>query len=78
MSLADLYDTTLTSNGPYFLQLSSDTEGGLNQPPTEFNLASPDDYTLAYIDPNNLEGSVTIGWRHQKILMTNPYLIPLF
>jgi len=60
--VTDLYDTTLTSNGPYFLQLSSDTEGGLNQPPTEFNLASPDDYTLAYIDPNNLEGSVTIGW----------------
>ena len=60
--VTDLYDTTLTSNRPYFLQLSSDTEGGLNQPPTEFNLASPDDYTLAYIDPNNLEGSVTIGW----------------
>ena len=36
--VTDLYDTTLTNNGPYFLQLSSDAEGGLNQPPTEFNL----------------------------------------
>ena len=60
--VTDLYDTTATNNGPYFLQLATDAEGGLNQPPTEFNLAAPGDYTLAYVDPNNLESSVMIGW----------------
>ena len=62
VSVTDLYDTTGTNNGPFVLQLTSDAEGGLNQPPTEFELASPNDYTLTYIDPNNLDGSLNIEW----------------
>ena len=62
MYVTDIMNTTQSSNGPFTLQISTDSEGGLNQPPTEFNLTSPDDYTLAYVDPSNLEGSVMIGW----------------
>ena len=62
VSVTDLYDITGTNNGPFVLQLNSDVEGGLNQPPTEFDLASPNDYTLVYIDPNDLGGVLNIGW----------------
>ena len=46
--VTDLYDTAATDNGPFFLQIATDVEGGLDQPPTAFNLEYPLDYTLAY------------------------------
>ncbi|MFL3006428.1 MAG: lamin tail domain-containing protein, partial [Candidatus Neomarinimicrobiota bacterium] len=60
--VTDLYDTTGTNNGPYFLQLASDSEGGLNQPPTAFNLESPSDYSLFYVNPNNLDNTGLLQW----------------
>ena len=60
--VTDLYDTTGTDNGPFFLQLSSDVEGGLNQPPTAFNLDLPSDYSLLYVNPSNLDDMFTFQW----------------
>ena len=60
--VTDLYDTTGTNNGPYFLQLTSDAEGGLNQPPTAFNLESPSDYSLFYVNSNNLDNTGLVQW----------------
>ena len=53
VSVTDLYDTTASSNGPFLIQLSTQQGGGLDQPPTEFNLGSPSDYSLFYLDPDN-------------------------
>ena len=60
--VTDLYDTTGTDNGPFFLQLSSDVEGGLNQPPTAFNLDLLQ-ITLFYMRiPSNLDDMFTFQW----------------
>tara|TARA_B100000519_G_scaffold193866_1_gene196995 strand:- start:63 stop:2564 length:2502 start_codon:yes stop_codon:yes gene_type:complete len=64
--VTDLYDTTATNNGPYFLQLTSDAEGGLNQPPTTFNLESPTDYSLFYLNPNSLDGTSLMEWSESE------------
>ncbi len=60
--VTDLYDTTGTNNGPFVLQLTSDAEGGLNQPPTAFNLEIPSDYTLVYVNLGNLDEASTFQW----------------
>ncbi len=60
--VTDLYDSTHSNNGPFLIQLASDQEGGLNQPPGVFELTSPEDYTLVYVDPNDLDGSISVEW----------------
>ncbi len=63
ISVTDIYDTTGSSNGPFILQIATDSEGGLNQPPSEFLLVGPEDYTLVYMDPTtDLNGSANIQW----------------
>ena len=62
MNVTDLYDTTHSGNGPFLIQIASDEAGGLNQPPSEFDLLGPDDYTLAYINPNNPTGTISATW----------------
>ena len=60
--LPDLYDTTASSNGPFLLQISTQQGGGLDQPPTEFNLLYPSDYTLAYINSDNADEESPFEW----------------
>jgi hypothetical protein len=62
MNVTDLYDTTHSGNGPFLIQIASDEAGGLNQPPSEFDLLGPDDYTLAYINPNDPTGTISATW----------------
>ena len=63
VSVTDIYDTTGSSNGPFILEIATDSQGGLNQPPGEFSLVGPEDYTLVYMDPTtNLNGSANIEW----------------
>ena len=62
VSVTDLYDTTASSNGPFLLQISTQQGGGLDQPPTEFNLLYPSDYTLAYINSDNADEESPFEW----------------
>ena len=63
VSVTDIYDTTGSNNGPFILEIATDSEGGLNQPPGEFSLVGPEDYTLVYMDPTtNLNWSANIEW----------------
>ena len=62
LKVTDLYDTTGTSNGPFLLVLNSDQEGGLNQPTEEFELVELDDYSLVYVNEDNLEESLVFDW----------------
>ena len=62
VSVTDLYDTTASSNGPFLIQISTQQGGGLNQPPTSFELNSPVDYTLVYVDVNNLNDFILMDW----------------
>ena len=60
--VTDLYDTAGTDNGPFFLQIATDVEGGLDQPPTAFNLEYPLDYTLAYLNSDNAADTYPFQW----------------
>ena len=60
--VTDLYDTTGTNNGPFIITTELGDGDGLDQPPGEFSLQTPLDYTLFYLDPNMLEGNLTINW----------------
>ena len=60
--VSDLYDSTQSSNGPFLLNIVLDDEGGLDQPPGEFSLSSPEHYTLQYVDVNNLNESILLEW----------------
>ena len=60
--VTDLYDTTGTNNGPFMITLALGDGDGLDQPPGEFSLQAPIDYTLFYIDPNMLEDTLHINW----------------
>lgn len=60
--VTDLYDTTGTNNGPFMITFSIGEGDGLNQPPGEFDLLTPQDYTLLYLDPNALQDTLFIDW----------------
>ncbi|MAJ44462.1 MAG: hypothetical protein CMF96_06935 [Candidatus Marinimicrobia bacterium] len=62
VTVADLEHLTESSNGPFSLEIILNDDTGQNQPPTEFEISSPDDYSLLYLYPNNLEQTVTVGW----------------
>ncbi len=60
--VTDLYDTTGTSNGPFMISLELGDGNGLNQPPGEFDIQNPSDYTLYYLDPNVASDTLYINW----------------
>ena len=60
--VTDLYDTTGTNNGPFIITTELGDGDGLNQPPGEFDLQDPSDYTLFYLDPNVLDDTLRINW----------------
>ena len=60
--VTDIYDTTGTSNGPFIISAELGDGNGLNQPPGEFNIQSPHDYTLFYLDPNVANDTLHINW----------------
>ena len=62
MSLSQILDTTGTSNGPFMISLELGDGNGLNQPPGEFDIQNPSDYTLYYLDPNVASDTLYINW----------------
>ena len=55
VSVSDGEDTAVSTNGPLGLEISFQDGSGLNQPPTDFELESFEDYTLLYVDPNQFQ-----------------------
>ena len=60
--VTDIYDTTGTSNGPFIISAELGDGNGLNQPPGEFDIQNPSDYTLYYLDPNVASDTLYINW----------------
>ena len=60
--VTDIYDTTGTNNGPFMITLAFAEGDGLDQPPGEFRLTSPEDYSLFYLGQNIAQDSVQINW----------------
>ena len=62
MYVTDVLDSTQSGNGPFLINIALGDQGGLDQPPGDFTLSGPEDYTLLYIDINNLIENISLDW----------------
>ena len=62
MYVTDVLDSTQSGNGPFLINIALGDQGGLDQPPGDFTLSGPEDYTLLYIDINNLMENISLDW----------------